>query len=153
MPRVSIIVAAVSVLAGCASAPITPLARPSADLQGEVIIFREYAFAAGGVGVAVGTDKAAFAIISNDEKVRALLPVGSQELYVQARSAEPTKLHVNVQKASPVCLRTSANPNTYAKVVIPLTLIVTGYHFYLDKVPCPSSEELAKYKDVPVTYK
>ena len=151
--RTSILITGVCLLVGCASAPVTPLSRTSADSQGEVIIYREYAFAAGGVGLAVGTKNAVFANINNDEKVRALLPVGAQELFVQARSAEPTKLTVNVQKSSPVCLRTSASPNTYAKVAIPITLIVTGYHFYLDEVPCPSSEVLGKYKDVVVTYK
>jgi hypothetical protein len=81
-----------------------------------------------------------------------MFPAGEQEIFVQARSAEPTKVRITVEKSSPVCLRTSANPNTYAKVVIPVTLILTGYHFYLDQVPCPSPEELAKYKDVSVTY-
>jgi hypothetical protein len=145
--------ASACLLTGCASAPVLPLDRPSADAQGEVIVFRERAFAAGGVGLAVGANNAAFAHIANDEKVRVLLTVGSHEIFVQARSAEPTRLSVNVQKAAPICLRASASPGTYAKVVIPISLIATGYHFYLDEVPCPSAGELARYKDVPVTYK
>ncbi len=101
----------------------------------------------------MGANNAAFASVSNTEKVRALFPVGSHELFVQARTAEPTRLKVNIQKGSLVCLRASASPNTYAKVVIPIALIATGYHFYLDEVPCPSTQELAKYKDVQITYK
>lgn len=151
--RVAAIAATFVALAGCASAPVSPLTRPGTESQGEVIVFREYAFAAGGVGLAVGANNSAFASIGNDEKVRAAFPLGSQEFFVQARSAEPTKLLVNVQKESPVCLRTSASPSTYAKVAVPIALIATGYHFYLDEVPCPAKEELAKYRDVPVTYR
>lgn len=152
-PLASIIVTAVVTLAGCASAPLMPLTRPNVDSQGEIVVFREYAFAAGGVGLTVGANNAAFASLGNTEKVRAFLPLGSHDLFVQARAAEPTTLKVNIQPGSLVCLRASANPSTYAKVVIPITLMVTGYHFYLDEVACPSTQELAKYKDVQVTYK
>jgi hypothetical protein len=107
---------------------------------------------AGGVALKVGSGASAFANLENSEKVRAMFPAGEHEIFVQARSAEPTKVRITVEKTVPVCLRTSANPNTYAKVVIPITLILTGYHFYLDQVPCPPPAELAKYKDVPVTY-
>jgi hypothetical protein len=79
--------------------------------------------------------------------------VGRQEFFVQARSAEPTTLLVNVQTTSPVCLRTRASSSTYAKAIVPIALMATGYHFHLDEVPCPSKEELAKYKDVAVTYR
>ena len=140
-------------LASCSSTPIAPLTRPLPDAQGEVIVFRESAFAAGGVGLTVGAGASAFANLGNGEKVRALLSAGEHEIFVQARSAEPTKVRVSVQTGAPLCLRTSSSPSTYAKVIVPIALIVSGYHFYLDQIPCPSSEELAKYKDVAVTYK
>jgi len=145
------LIAAVA-LAGCASGPVSPLSRPSPESQGEVIVFRESAFVAGGVALKVGSGASPFANLENSEKVRAMFPAGEHEIFVQARSADPTKVRITVEKSAPVCLRTSANPNTYAKVVIPVTLISTGYHFYLDQVPCPPPDELAKYKDVPVTY-
>ncbi len=145
------LIAAVA-LAGCASVPVSPLSRPSPESQGEIVVFRESAFAAGGVALKVGSGTTTFAILENSEIVRAMFPVGEHEISVQARSADPSKVRITLEKSARVCLRTSANPNTYAKVVIPVTLMLTGYHFYLDQVPCPSPDELAKYKDVPVTY-
>ena len=139
-------------LVGCVSTPVSPLSRPSPEMQGEVIIFRESAFAAGGVSLKVGSGTSVFATLKNSEKVRAMFPAGEHEFFVQARSANPTKIRVTVEQMAPICLRTSANPSTYAKAAVPITLIVTGYHFYLDQVPCPSPDELAKYKDVSVTY-
>ena len=137
---------------GCASNSVFPLARPSKDLQAEVVVFRESAFAAGGVPLTVGVDGKAFANIGNDEKVRVLLPVGEREVFVQARSAEPTRLKVSLAKGATICLRTSSNSDTYAKAVVPITLMATGYHFYLDQVPCPADDVMARYRDVAVTY-
>lgn len=140
------------VLSGCASQPIAPVARPSADNQGEVVIYRESSFIAGMVGLAVGADSNAFAAIENSEYVRVLLPPGQHEIFVRARTAEPTWLKISLSRDGRVCLRTSASPGTLAKIVIPVTLIATGYHFYLDEVPCPGNAELEKYKLVPVNY-
>jgi hypothetical protein len=141
-----------SLVAACASAPIMPLPRPAPDAKGEVIVYRESAFAAGGVNLSVGSGNVAFASIANSEKVRATLSIGEHEIFVQARNAEPTRVRVTIRKEGLVCLRTSSSPSTYAKVAIPVTLILTGYHFYLDEVPCPQTAELSKYKDVLVSY-
>lgn len=139
-------------IAGCTSNPVFPLAKPSKELQAEVVVFRESAFAAGGVAATIGVDGKPFVNLSNDEKARVVLSAGEHEIYVQARSAEATRLRVSLAKGETICLRTSASPSTYAKVVIPITLIATGYHFYLDKVPCPSDDVIAKYKNVAVAY-
>jgi len=139
-------------LGGCASAPVVPLPRAAPDTVGEVVIYRESAFAAGGVGLTVGTRGSAFAVLSNAEKVRVRLAAGEHEIFVRARSAEPSRARVNVKTGATVCLRTSSSPDTYAKTVVPIVLMATGYHFYLDEVPCPLHTELAKYKDVLVTY-
>ena len=152
MRHVLLAAAAALLLTSCASTPIAPLPRPAADTQGEVIIFREYAFAAGGMGLKVGADDKVFAMLDNNEKVRASFPTGSHEYFVQARSAEATRLRIDIRKGATVCLRTSASSDTYLKVVVPVTLMLTGYHFYLSQIPCPPPEELAKYKDVEVSY-
>ena len=139
-------------VAACASTPLKPLPVPVAGESGAAVIFRESAFAAGGVGLAVGVDDAGFAMLNNAQRVTARLTAGTQEFFVQARSAEPTRLKVTIKKGEVVCLRTSSSPDTYAKVAVPLVLIITGYHFYLDEVPCPSEAELAKYKEVAPVY-
>jgi hypothetical protein len=145
-------IAFLSVLFGCASAPTSPLPRSSADSQGEVIIFREHAFAASLVDVVVSSGESRIAVLSNNQKASVALPLGPVDIAVQARSAQPTKAQVLVKKETPVCLRTSASPSTYPKAVVFPVLIVTGYHFYLDEIPCPPPAELSKYKDVPVVY-
>ena len=146
------LVSAFASLAGCASQPIVALPKPSALAQAEVLVFRESSFIAGGVSLAVGTGTAAFASLSNSDYVIVNVPSGERDIFVQARTAEPTRLQLKLQHGSRVCLRTSASPSTIAKVALPIALIATGYHFYLDEVPCPSSEELAKYSKVTVAY-
>ncbi len=151
--HVLLALAATLLLTSCASTPIVPLSKPAADTQGEVIVFREYAFAAGGMGLKVGAFDNVFAMLDNDEKVRASFPAGSHEFFVQARNAEATRLRIEVRKGTTVCLRASASSDTYLKAAVPVSLMLTGYHFYLSQVPCPPPEELAKYKDVEVRYR
>ncbi len=125
---------------------------PADGQRAEVIVFRESAFIARVVALTVSVDGKAFASLDNEDKVQAMLPAGSHEFQVQMRSGNPTRLQASLAAGSSTCFRTSASPSTYAKVAIPITLMVTGYAFYLDQVPCPSKEELGKYKDVPVVY-
>lgn len=139
-------------LVGCSSLPIVAISKPSPLAQGEVLIFRESSFIAGGVSLVVGTGTKAFASIDNSEYVTANLSAGEQDIFVQARTADPTRLRLTLRNGSRICLRTSSSPSTLAKVAIPITLMITGYHFYLDEVSCPSTEVLSKYKQVPVTY-
>lgn len=149
---IPLLATALTLLSGCASQPIVAIPKPSPDAQAEVTVFRESSFIAGGVSLAVGAGTVAFASIGNSEFVTAFLPVGEQEIFVQARTAEPTKVRLTLRHGSRTCLRTSSSPSTLAKVVIPITLIASGYHFYLDEVPCPTSEEFSKYKQIPVSY-
>lgn len=142
----------VTSLAGCASQPIVAIPKPPPSARAEVVVFRESSLIAGGVSLAVGANGSAFAALSNSDYVVADMAPGEREIFVQARSAEPTRVQVKLQHGSRVCLRTSASPSTVAKVAVPIVLIATGYHFYLDEVPCPSAEELAKYKLIPVSY-
>jgi len=150
--RVSCIAFTAAVLVGCASQPVVAIPKPSPSARAEVLVFRESSFIAGGVSLAVGTNGAAFASLSNSDYVVADMSPGEQEIFVQARTAEPTRVKVKLQHGSRTCLRTSASPSTVAKVAVPIALIATGYHFYLDEVPCPSPAELAKYKLLSVSY-
>ncbi len=151
-PYAHLILAATLVsLAGC-SLPVVAIAKPSPTAQAEVIVFRESSFIAAGVSLTVGAGNVAFARISNSEYVSANLPAGEQDIFVQARSAEPTIVHLSLKHGSRVCLRTTSSSDTVAKVFVPITLMATGYHFDLDEVPCPSADGFAKYTQVPVNY-
>jgi hypothetical protein len=151
-PTTLLLVLGAAALAGCAGQPITALERPSASAKAEVVVFRESSFIAGGVSLTVGTGNAAFASLANDEYVSVELPTGERDVFVRARSAEPTRIRLRLQPASRVCLRTSASSNTIAKTLFPVALMTTGYEFQLDEVACPSTAELARYKPVQVTY-
>lgn len=139
-------------IAGCASQPITSIPRPASDNQGEVIVYRESSFIAGMVSLTVGVGNDAIASVDNTEYVRILLPPGEHEIFVRARSADPTRLRITVSKNGRVCLRTSASSSALAKAIVPITLIATGYHFYLDELPCPNDADLQQYKAIPVVY-
>lgn len=148
----SVVLCATIGAAGCASTPTQPLREPAADARALVLVFREPAFAAGGVSLSVGVDGKRFVNLDNGEKSVARISAGTHEILVQARSAEPTRLQITADKQQQICLRTSASPGTYAKAALPPVLMITGYHFYLDQVPCPDAAELSKYKDIPVAY-
>jgi hypothetical protein len=141
-----------ALVAGCSSVPVQPVKQPPQGARAQVVVFRENALAASLVPLSVGAGGKAFASLGNDEKVAVDLPPGAVEVFVQARSAEPTRVRLNLQKDATVCLRTSANPNAFAKALVPISLMATGYHFYLDEVTCPAAPELAKYKNIAVTY-
>ena len=151
LSRITVLVVAAS-LTACASTPTLPLARPSAQQQAEVVVYRESSFIAGGVSLTVGVNGRAVANIGNSDKIRALLPAGEHEFFVQARSATPTKVKVQLEPGASVCLRTSSSASTLAKVAVPITLIASGYYFYLNQISCPPKTDLDKYKEVPVAY-
>jgi hypothetical protein len=143
----------VLIAAGCSSLPVVPLSAPDVANRAEVLIYRVYAFNAGGVSLAVGTAGAAFASLKNTEYVLALVSPGSRTFFVQARSADPTTLTLELKPGERACLRTEADPRNLGKVLLPPLLIATGYRFTLEQVPCPSEDELAKYKRVNVEYR
>ena len=151
--RATLLLAAALLLPGCSAMPVAPLPRTPPDGAGEVLVFREPAFLAGGLTLAVGAGATAFANIGNGEQVVAELPVGDHEIFVRTWTAEPTKLRIKIQPGARVCLRTTANPDKAARAVVPVVLMTTDYSFYLDPVPCPAAGELARYKLVPVTYR
>lgn len=92
------------VLSACSSTPIVPLQQPDASSRADVTIYRDYAFNAGGVSLAVGVGSSAFAILENSEFVRVELPPGLQEFFVRARNADPTLLKLSLAPGSQTCL-------------------------------------------------
>ena len=143
----------VLIAVGCSSLPVVPLSAPDVANRAEVVIYRVYSFNAGGVSLTVGTGGQAFANLSNTEYVAAFVPPGSRPFFVQARSADPTTLTVELKPGERACLKTEADPGNLGKVLLPPLLIATGYRFTLEQVPCPSESEFAKYKRVNVEYR
>ena len=139
--------------AGCSSLPVVPLSGPDVANRAEVLIYRVYAFNAGGVSLAVGTGAEAFANLNNSEYVSAFVSPGTRTFFVQARSADPTTLTLELKPGERACLKTEADPRNLGKVLLPPLLIASGYGFTLEQVPCPSDSELAKYKHVNVEYR
>ena len=110
---------AVLVTAGCSSLPLSPLPSPDTSSRAEVLIYRAYAFNAGGVSLSVGIDGAAFAILGNSEYVTAWVAAGKHQVFVQARSADPTTLTVDARPRERVCLKTEADPATWERCCFP----------------------------------
>lgn len=140
------------IVGGCSTMPISRVAQSSPSSQAEVLVFRESSMIAGGIPLTVGADSAAFAALRNGEYVRVLLAAGDREVFVRARNAKPTKISIGLMQGSTTCFRASASPSTIAKVIVPGALLATGYHFFLEEMPCPGADELAKYRVVDVKY-
>lgn len=140
-------------IAGCSSLPLAPLAAPDVANRAEVVIYRVYAFNAGGVPLAVGTGGQAFASLGTSEYVAAFVPPGSHAFFVQAGSANPATVSVALKSGERACLKTEADPANLGKVLLPPLLMATGYAFTLEQTPCPSEVDLAKYKRVNVEYR
>jgi hypothetical protein len=139
--------------AGCSSLPIEQLSAPDAANRAEVVIYRVYAFNAGGVSLTVGTDGKAFASLNNSEYVAAFVSPGAHAFFVQARNADPTKVTIELKRGERACLKAEADPGNLGKVILPPLLMATGYGFTLAPAACPSDAELAKYKRVDVEYR
>jgi hypothetical protein len=140
-------------LAACSSVSLSPLPATDPANRAEVLIFRVYAFNAGGLSLAVGMGNEAFAKLENSEYVVALVAAGNADFFVQVRTAEPTRVRVNLKAGDEICLKTEADPENLGKVLLPPALMATGYRFTLAHVVCPSEAELLNYKRVSATYR
>ena len=147
-----VLTVAFTLLTGCASVPLVQPRMPDASNRAEVVIFRESAFNAGGVGVSFGADEQAFVTLGNSEYASIFIPPGTYKFFVRARSADPTTLSQTLKAGDRRCLRTVADPSNLAKVVIPIVMMASGYGFLLEELPCPSGDQLAKYSRVDVEY-
>jgi hypothetical protein len=141
-----------TLLAGCASAPLVKPPLPDASNRSEVIVLRDRALNAGGVGLTFGVDEQAYLTLSNGDYASVYVTPGLHRFFVQARSAEPTVLSVELKPGERRCLRTVADAANLGRAVVPLALMTMGYSFLLDEVKCPSAEQLSKRSRVDVEY-
>jgi hypothetical protein len=91
------VLCSIALTTGCTSLPLSALPELRADQSAEILVFRNSSFNAGLVSLTVGTGDKAFARLENDEYVRVQLPAGDVDLFVQARSAEPTRVKVSTK--------------------------------------------------------
>ena len=141
-----------AVLTACSSMPISRLKHTEPGNRAEVVIYRESSFNAGGVSLALGIDGEAFATLSNSDYAAVYIPPGTYSFFVRARSAEPTTLKLEIKASQRRCMKTAADSENMIKVLVPVAMMVSGYRFTLDEVPCPSNGELAKLSRVTVEY-
>lgn len=139
-------------LCGCASAPVEKLARPAAASQGEVLIYRASQFYAGGVSLSVGVGGKTYAELGNQEYTTLLLRAGEHRIFVRARTAESAEVALQLKAGERRCLRTASRSGDGVNVVVPILMMATGYRFDLHELPCPSTQEIAKYSRVDVQY-
>jgi hypothetical protein len=140
-------------LAGCVSPAVVPLPIPDPAASAEVLVFRAYAFNAGGVTLSVGIGGQVFARLDNTEYVVATVPAGSVSVFVQARSAEATVVNLELKPKARTCLLTEAAGSNLAKVLFPPLLMASGYRFSLSEVACPDAAELGTYQKIDVQYR
>ena len=139
-------------LTGCASAPIVNPPLPDAANRAEVLVLRERAFNAGGVGLAFGVEARAHVTLGNGDYTSLFVAPGTHRFFVQARSAEPGVVSLTLKPGEKRCLRTSPDVGNLARTALPIAMMATGYLFGVEERPCPTPEELSKYSRVEVEY-
>jgi hypothetical protein len=139
-------------LAACTPAHLTPLKAPTASERAELLVYRESAFNAGGVGLIFGADGQDYTALGNSQYAQVYLTPGPYQFFARSTQGDrPYVLPLNMATSQRICLKAYANPANLAKAVLPLAYYF-GHTFLLEQVACPTAEELAKYSQEPVEY-
>jgi hypothetical protein len=132
--------------AGCTPVKPTKLETPPAAERADVLVYRESAFNAGGIGMVFGANKVDFLEMGNNTYVEIPLRAGEYELFVRSTQADqPYVLKTALAPADKKCFRAYANPSNIGKAVLLPFAYYMGHTFLLDEVACPAAEALANY--------
>lgn len=143
-------------ITGCVHGPysVTRLKIPDESNRAEVVVFRgPAALNAGSVLAAFGTADEFYVMLRRREYASLFLPPQTYQFYVRDIGRAPSiAVTVNLKANDRRCLKVSASSANFAKALVPIILMATGYSFYLEEVNCPSHEELENYSRVDVEY-
>lgn len=115
--------------------------------------YREYAFNAGGASLIFGVDKSDLVELYGDRYSILQLPVGEHTFFARSNGGDqPFNLRLPVKGNVRTCIKAFPNPANFAKSLMPVSHLF-GNSFLLEQTACPTKEELAKFEQIPVTYK
>lgn len=148
-----LIVCAAASLTACAPAHISQLRKSTGSGNSEVLVYREYAFNAGGASLIFGIDKNDLVELYGDRYSILRLPVGEHTFFARSNGGDqPFSLQLQVKANERTCIKAFPNPANFAKSLMPISHLF-GNSFLLERSACPTKEELAKFEQVLVTYK
>lgn len=133
------------VLTACVSlSPNVQLSHDGAP-QGELLVFREKAFLASGVGLYFGESDKYYFVLDNGGYSRVKIDAGEHVFQAKAHASPAFELRVNVQEGKLTCLKGKVNSIGWGVIMFPIigNLVNT---FVLEQVECPTQESLVVLK-------
>lgn len=145
-------VSACALLVACAPAHFVRLQRPAEADKAEVLIHRGSAFQASGSSLILRVNESDVVELYGSRYSVIHLPAGEHRF--SGRSSlgdQPFELKVKVTSSHRTCIEVVPNPANLAKALVPISYLM-GNTFLLKPGACPTSEQLARYQQVPVRY-
>ena len=137
---------------GCNPASIVRPKAPDEAQRAEVLVYREPAMNAAGIGMVFGADENDYVALNNTQYARLDVSPGSHTFFVRSTQADkPFSLTVELGANESKCLKAYANPTNMGKALLPFAYYM-GNTFLLELTPCLTPEELAKYSPVVIEY-
>ncbi len=132
-------------LASCASISVQPITLTEGKPQAELLVFREPAFLAGGMGLYFGESEKYFFVLDNAQYSRIKINAGRYIFQAKAHASPAFELEVDAKAESTTCIKGKANPTVAGAVLIPfLGNMISS--FMLEQVDCPNDDALKAYK-------
>lgn len=132
-------------IAACASISTDVKLTHEGVPQAELLVFREPALLAGGMGLYFGESDKYFFILENGEYSRVKIDAGEHVFQAKAHASPAFDLKVDVKTGKTTCIKGKANPKVAGVVLIPLVGNMVS-SFMLEEVECPSDDVLKSYK-------
>jgi hypothetical protein len=131
-------------LSGCASVATDAVLTHEGSPQGELLVYRESAFLAGGVGLYVGESDKYFFVLDNSEYAKVKIDAGEYVFQAKAHASPASELRVTVKPDQLTCLKGKPNSAVAAAMMIPI-VGNTVSSFVLEQVECPVNGVPAGY--------
>ncbi len=117
--------------------------------QSEILIYRDWAFHNGGVGLFVGVGDQYFVKLGNDDYVIANIDSGSYVFQAKAHASPPSELEIELASNTRVCLQGKPNSAALGAALMPIVATMIPA-FKLHVVNCPDNEFFEKYELVKI---
>jgi hypothetical protein len=150
--RVLVVALFTASLLACAVAPSTsPLLTPEPTNRAEVLVLRPFLFAGAGVpltfGFGEGTES--FVSLKTSEYVVASVSASVSTIAIRIPQPERHVFKLNLTPGHRTCLSVGQT----GSLGLPAPFLLGHVSHILEEIPCPSSEALAKYRQVTIEYR
>ena len=149
-----LLIGALVLSVGCTSFQVKQLEIVNPDNRSEILVYRESALNAGGMGLIFGVNGDDYVKLRNDSYSFMYLKSGSYDLFVRSDQADQSyTLSVDLETGEKQCFRAYPNPSNIAKAIFLGLAYYMGNTFLLEKSECMTEDELKEYRSIAVQYK